>query len=538
MVSRPPPSGFHASASPCNSAVVDVCLDDVTLGPRALQALRSDAQGAANVDGRPLTEGFASLEKGAMALLQALHEAYSASRFQTKVAQLRVEAAGNEVKFLQLLGPAASMVQAPVFSRFGLPTGPKGVIVMKAFVKHVSSQSPRISKLAGDLRELLSLEREEQDLTPQLKGANEAMVNMTKRIRHAPVDVRGPLAMALHLPYHASAEEIAAEVPNLSTYARELAEEQLAKGRDAVVGVGKALGPALTTASDSELREAAYGVFERYLQKMLARVVTPLESFTSPPEEWRCAWADGIVRARHVRELWGDNDACQDECATSPRVVAELRVLDVGFTIIDDAMDGDLLRRAHAELEEHEAVGDLSESKDSCNIGARSVWLHFESPEERARMRPALLEVCMCLAGLPCALMAVSNSCDAMPQAKAVTRLNAPKLRLHPHVMAATYRPGAEYHAHLDSYGGTDNQRMLTIILYLNDDWRPGDGGELRVHRSTSQNGSRSEIDVDRFVDVEPLSGRVVVWRSREVYHAVREPKKQRWAMTLWVMAE
>ena len=43
---------------------------------------------------------------------------------------------------------------------------------------------------------------------------------------------------------------------------------------------------------------------------------------------------------------------------------------------------------------------------------------------------------------------------------------------------------------------------------------------------------------MDRFVDIAPLSGRIVMFRSRDVWHAVREPREQRWAMTLWVMAD
>ena len=52
-------------------------------------------------------------------------------------------------------------------------------------------------------------------------------------------------------------------------------------------------------------------------------------------------------------------------------------------------------------------------------------------------------------AGLPDALLSQARSCE----------IEAPQLRVHPHIMAATYRPGAEYHCHKDSYSGTDNQR-------------------------------------------------------------------------------
>ena len=39
------------------------------------------------------------------------------------------------------------------------------------------------------------------------------------------------------------------------------------------------------------------------------------------------------------------------------------------------------------------------------------------------------------------------------------------------------YRPGQEYRPHFDAIEGADNQRILTFLVYLNDDYR---GGETR----------------------------------------------------------
>ena len=39
------------------------------------------------------------------------------------------------------------------------------------------------------------------------------------------------------------------------------------------------------------------------------------------------------------------------------------------------------------------------------------------------------------------------------------------------------YRPGGEYRAHMDAVPGTDNQRIATVIMYLNEDY---EGGETR----------------------------------------------------------
>ena len=44
-----------------------------------------------------------------------------------------------------------------------------------------------------------------------------------------------------------------------------------------------------------------------------------------------------------------------------------------------------------------------------------------------------------------------------------------------------SYRPGAEYRAHLDAVGGEENQRILTAIVYLTDDYQGGETAFLRT---------------------------------------------------------
>ena len=43
------------------------------------------------------------------------------------------------------------------------------------------------------------------------------------------------------------------------------------------------------------------------------------------------------------------------------------------------------------------------------------------------------------------------------------------------------YRPGQEYRAHSDAIAGTDNQRALTFLVYLNDDYEGGETAFLDV---------------------------------------------------------
>ncbi|CAE8631449.1 unnamed protein product [Polarella glacialis] len=94
--------------------------------------------------------------------------------------------------------------------------------------------------------------------------------------------------------------------------------------------------------------------------------------------------------------------------------------------------------------------------------------------------------------------------------------------------MFAVY-PGdaARYIKHVDNTLATDGRR-LTAVLYLNRDWKPADGGCLRIFEPTMQS-----FQVKR--DVEPLWNRLVVnWSTQEVPHEVLSSYKDRVAISMW----
>lgn len=470
------------------------------------------------------------LAEAAKAMLEALAVAYADTDFQDEIVEIKAKASGDELAFLTALGRAAGRVQAPVFERFGLPAGQRGVMLMKMGVKVIAQGEPELKAMSGDLREQLGLKREEEEMSPKpmLQNANSNFKDLVQKISAAPLDIRGPLAEALQLPYKASPEEIAMEVPNIKRIAEGIAARHLKKeDTSQFVGEGKVLGPEMATASQEEVKAKLAENFDRYITKMLARVVTSVDSFTRPPSEFRCAWADGVVEWQHARELWGPPDGGRGVADPAP-----WRSLGIGVSVLDSVVEMDLVLRVRKALDKLEAAGETKASEDPCNVGACSVWLHFESEEERAALDPALREICFRLAGLPFALEAAA---ERGPDGAAIA---VPSFRIHPHVMAATYRRGAEYHCHRDSYDGRDNRRMLSVLLYLNHEWSPGDGGELRVFADGPDDNGTKAPDHDRHVDIAPLSGRLVMFRSRDVWHAVREPREQRWALTLWVMAE
>lgn len=87
-------------------------------------------------------------------------------------------------------------------------------------------------------------------------------------------------------------------------------------------------------------------------------------------------------------------------------------------------------------------------------------------------------------------------------------------------VQLARYAPGARYVRHRDAFPGGDHRRV-TAIVYLNPEWQPAHGGQLRLH-------------ADPPVDIEPRLDRLVVFLSDRMEHEVLPAHAPRLAMTAW----
>ena len=91
----------------------------------------------------------------------------------------------------------------------------------------------------------------------------------------------------------------------------------------------------------------------------------------------------------------------------------------------------------------------------------------------------------------------------------------------------AIYPEGAFYKAHLDRHAGTTN-RIVTVILYLNPDWQPGDGGELKLWTTAGDRAGDSIL-------IEPRMGTMVSFMSGEFWHEVMPANKSRMSITGWL---
>ena len=86
----------------------------------------------------------------------------------------------------------------------------------------------------------------------------------------------------------------------------------------------------------------------------------------------------------------------------------------------------------------------------------------------------------------------------------------------------ALYPSGAFYLKHVDRFRD-DDRRELSAVFYLNECWNEEAGGALRIH-----------LDEQRSMDVQPLAGRLVLFRSAQLLHEVLPTRRERLSMTGW----
>jgi SM-20-related protein len=89
----------------------------------------------------------------------------------------------------------------------------------------------------------------------------------------------------------------------------------------------------------------------------------------------------------------------------------------------------------------------------------------------------------------------------------------------------ALYPPGAHYARHRDRFHD-DDARVLSSAIYLNPDWKKGDGGALRLHLNGIQQYPH--------VDIYPEAGTLVVFLSADFEHEVLAAARERLSVAGW----
>ncbi len=88
----------------------------------------------------------------------------------------------------------------------------------------------------------------------------------------------------------------------------------------------------------------------------------------------------------------------------------------------------------------------------------------------------------------------------------------------------AIYPPGTHYEKHIDQFHGKNN-RLISVLIYLNEDWKPKNGGELKIYRSDGEE-----------LLIAPLAKRLVMFRSDTVEHEVMVTNAPRKSLTGWLL--
>ncbi|MCA8904289.1 MAG: 2OG-Fe(II) oxygenase [Hyphomonas sp.] len=91
----------------------------------------------------------------------------------------------------------------------------------------------------------------------------------------------------------------------------------------------------------------------------------------------------------------------------------------------------------------------------------------------------------------------------------------------------AVYRPGGFYDRHLDSFEGAKN-RVVSLVVYLNEDWKAEDGGALLVWPE----GAGEEAEP--VAALLPEGAGVALMLSETIPHAVAATRATRYAIAAW----
>lgn len=82
---------------------------------------------------------------------------------------------------------------------------------------------------------------------------------------------------------------------------------------------------------------------------------------------------------------------------------------------------------------------------------------------------------------------------------------------------------GGCFPCHYDN-SGPPSKRGITCLVYLNPDWKEGDGGELVLHPFLQAE-----------VVIAPLLGRAIFFKSDLLLHSVRPAMAERYCFTIWL---
>jgi len=191
--------------------------------------------------------------------------------------------------------------------------------------------------------------------------------------------------------------------------------------------------------------------------------------------------------------------------AAAPEPVADL-LAGTGFGVVPRFLDDALVPTLVADMDRRDAAGEFraaavgagdGRAVRSAIRGDRIRWLTMAGSEAERRV----------LARFETLRVALNR--DLM--------LGLADFECH----YAIYEPGARYARHLDR-SPKGAERVVSVVLYLNETWQPGDGGELLLATPAGE------------VRIEPRAGTLVAFLSQSFEHEVLPAVRPRRSLTGW----
>ncbi len=203
-----------------------------------------------------------------------------------------------------------------------------------------------------------------------------------------------------------------------------------------------------------------------------------------------------------------------DTLETLPYEQLAIDVAEKGYSILDGFLSDKevdaILMVLNARLEDDEfkkaGVGSGTDYKQLHNL--RGDYIRWIEPE----------------LALPPTQVVLGRITQAMQTLNRVCYLGLKDFETH-----FTYYPaGSRYARHIDQFK-TDDHRRISFVCYLNTEWKPGDGGELRIFLPNTDG-------TEEIIDVEPVAGRLVCFRADTIEHEVLTAYKTRYSLTGWML--
>ena len=183
------------------------------------------------------------------------------------------------------------------------------------------------------------------------------------------------------------------------------------------------------------------------------------------------------------------------------------------FAIADDVLPTEVIARLREEAPSRDGRGLMHDAA----VGRAAA--HRVASEIRGD-RIGWLEECTANPAERAYLAAMHGLRDALNR-----ELMAGAVELEAHY--AIYPPGARYARHHDRFRD-DDARIVSLVLYLNENWSPGDGGALRIYDS-------DQTYHETYTDVMPEGGLLVAFASDRFAHEVLPASRERIAIAGWL---